>query len=251
MGLKTSGDQENQSVTFLAVAGGYIWDKSKGADDPNYKTQEYAKLEGEVGVRQGARYDSLNGSVIGVEFQEHDQYGESIRVKIESGGEHFIVSIGTNNRYSQDMMKVLLKMDFSKPVLIKPYDFTDKVKNKRVQGISFKQDGEKIALRNDDAPFADSKFFATATQKKKKRFFEDLTEWFVDAVKAEIIPVHFPSSGENSETPTPKAKAPVAKAPVAKAPVAKAKAPVAKAKAPAASVPAEDLGSALDALLED
>ena len=83
---------------------------------------------------------------------------------------------------------------------------------------------------------------ATATQKKKKRFFEDLTEWFVDAVKAEVILVHFPSSGENSETPTPKAKAPVAEAPAAKAPVA---------EAPAASVPAADLGSALDALLED
>ncbi len=238
MGLKSKGDQENQSVTFLAVAGGYIWDKSKGVDDPNYKTQEYAKLEGEVGVRAGARYDSLNGTVIGVEFQEHDQYGESVRVKLESGGEQFIISIGTNNKYSQDMLKALLKMDFSKEIFIKPYDFTDKVKNKRVQGISFKQDGSKINLRIEEAPF--QKYDANATQKKKKRFFEDLTEWFVDSVKESVIDVHFPSS----ETEAPVAKSPVAKSPVAKAPVAKA--PVAKA-----TVPTEDLNSALEALLDD
>ena len=184
MGLQSRDDSAGQGkATFLGVAGGYIWDKSAGKDHPSYKTQEYAKLEGEVGTRAGARYDSLAGNVVGVEFADHEQYGESVRVTVDSKGEVFIVSIGTNNRYSQDMLKVLLKMDFSKPILMKPYDFQDKVKNKRVQGISFKQDGEKIALRNDDAPFESAEFFKTATQKKKKRFFEDLTEWFVDAVK--------------------------------------------------------------------
>ena len=215
MGLTSRDDNAGQGkATFLGVAGGYIWDKSAGKDHPSYKTQEYAKLEGEVGVRAGARYDSLNGNVVGVEFADHEQYGESVRVSVDSDGEIFIVSVGTNNRYSQDILKALLKMDFSKPILMKPYDFTDKVKGKRVQGISFKQDGEKIALRNDDAPFESAEFFKTATQKKKKRFFEDLTEWFVDAAKEVVAETVFlPRSvkAQVEETPVAKAK-PVAKA---------------------------------------
>ena len=57
MGLTSRDDNAGQGkATFLGVAGGYIWDKSAGKDHPSYKTQEYAKLEGEVGVRAGARY---------------------------------------------------------------------------------------------------------------------------------------------------------------------------------------------------
>ena len=247
MGLQSRDESAGQgNATFLGVAGGYIWDKSAGKDHPSYKTQEYAKLEGEVGVRAGARYDSLAGNVVGVEFADHEQYGESVRVTVDSKGEIFIVSIGTNNRYSQDMLKVLLKMDFSKPILMKPYDFTDKVKNKRVQGISFKQDGDKIALRNDSAPFESAEFFKTATQKKKKRFFEDLTEWFVDAVKVLIEDVDFlPRTAQAPQ---------VAKAPVEKAPVEKAKAEtifdVAKELAEEMpEVSGSDLDASLDALL--
>lgn len=244
MGLTSRDDNAGQGkATFLGVAGGYIWDKSAGKDHPSYKTQEYAKLEGEVGVRAGARYDSLNGNVVGVEFADHEQYGESVRVSVDSDGEIFIVSVGTNNRYSQDILKVLLKMDFSKPILMKPYDFTDKVKNKRVQGISFKQGGEKIALRNDDAPFESAEFFKTATQKKKKRFFEDLTEWFVDAAKTVVAETTFPSRSVKEET----VEAPVAKA-VPKPTVKAVKVEEAVVEE-LPEVENDDLGSQLDALM--
>jgi hypothetical protein len=241
MGLQTNNNAGSGKVTFLSVAGGYVWDKSVEEGHPDYKTQEYAKLEGEVGVRSGARYDALAGSVTGVEFQDHEQYGESIRVSIDSGGEAFIISIGTNNRYSQDMMKVLLKMDFTKELLISPYDFTDKKKNKRVQGISFKQSGNKIPLRNDDAPFEKEDFFKTATQKKKKRFFEDLTEWFVNEVKKLVEETSFPSSGVLED------KAPETKTPVAAKKVAPKK--VQEIEVVEEEVPSDELEGQLDALL--
>ena len=214
MGLGLSNNEE-KATTFLSVAGGYIWDKKKGDDHPQYNTQEYKKLDGDVGVRMGARYDNITGRVVSVKFNTHEQYGESVWVTMESGDERFVISISTNNRYSQDMLKALLKIDIKKILFVNPYDFIDKVKNKRVQGISFKQDGEKIALRNDDAPFKDAEFWKANDKKKVKRFFEDLTEWFVDAVTAKI-----PSWGfQNLETetksvaeevPAPKAE-PVAK----------------------------------------
>ena len=124
---------------------------------------------------------------------------------------------------------------------MKPYDFIDKQKNKRVQGISFKQDGNKIALRNEDAPFESAEFFKTATQKKKKRFFEDLTEWFVSAVKAVVEETTFlPRS----------VQAPVAQAPVAQAkPVAKTVKVEEVLAEEMPEVSGDDLSASLDALL--
>tara|TARA_R110002167_G_scaffold87190_1_gene235827 strand:+ start:995 stop:1726 length:732 start_codon:yes stop_codon:yes gene_type:complete len=242
MGLQAgSSEGSEMRSTFLGVAGGYIWDKKADKSDPNFKTQEYKKLGDEVGVRQGAQYKALNGKVVGVRFNNHEQYGESILVTLVSDGEAFIISIGTNNRYSQDMMKGLLKMDFSKPILLTPYDFIDKKTSKRVQGISFKQDGNKIALRNDDAPF-DSNIFSSNDKRKVKRFFEDLTQWFVDEVTEKVIDVHFPKGDDAEEAQEPVAKKPVAKTPVTKTPKVE---DVVKE----AEVSESDLDASLEALL--
>jgi hypothetical protein len=150
------------------------------------------------GSRSGARYADLSGKITGVEFKTHDEYGESISVTINSDGEAYIVSVSTNNRYSQDLMKALLKMDLDKDVYFKPYDFVDK-EGKRAQGIVFRQDGEKIALRNDDAPSKEKDWFNNSNKKQIKRFFEDLTEWFVAEVEEKVIP-HFAGSNDTPST---------------------------------------------------
>jgi hypothetical protein len=212
MGLQAGTDDSKGNVTFLSVAGGYIWDKSVEKGHKLFKVQEYAKLEGEVGSRQGARYDALSGIVTDVNFEEHEQYGESIRVSINSEGVGYIISIQTNNRNSQDFMKALLKMNFQKELLIAPYDTNNwsKKQPKRNQGIKFTQGGEKIDLRNDDAPFETKEFFDTASQKKKKRYFDDLTEWFVDKVKELVDTIEFlsPKVDEKTEEEAPEKEAP-------------------------------------------
>jgi len=181
---------------YLSLAGGYVWNRKAESNDPNFATQEYTTSEG-VKTRQGARYADLTGMVKEVEFRTHDKYGESINVVFDADGEIYIISISTNNRYSQDMMKALLVMDLEKNVFIKPYDFTDKA-NKRVQGISFRQDGEKLNIRNNDAPNKESEWFGTASKKEMKRFFEDLSDWFVAEVEEKVIP--------QLGTPEPKAE---------------------------------------------
>jgi len=212
MGLGTVKKSEG---IYLAMAGGYIWDKSKGEDDPNFKVQEYDKLDGEKGSRQGAQYDSLSGKITKVAIQEHDEYGQSIKVFIkDKDGDKFILSVGTNNRYSQDIMKGLLKIDLDKNVFLKPYDFIGKDK-KRAQGCSVFQDGKKIALRNDDAPSKDGEWFKTAGKKQIRRFFEDLSDWFVDQIKADIIPAleSISSSESEEEVEAPREEAPKEEAP--------------------------------------
>ena len=175
-----------QRSTFLSVAGGYIWDRKADASNPNYATQSFDRADGTQGERAGARYADLTGSVTKVEFRTHPQYGENVNVTIEAGGENFILSVSTNNRYSQDLMKMLLVADLTKPVYIKPYDFVDTAK-RRAQGISFRQDGVKLVLRVDGAPNKDSEWFKTAGSKNIKRFFEDLTDWFIGEVTTKVV----------------------------------------------------------------
>jgi hypothetical protein len=182
MGL---GTVQEQRTTFLSLAGGYIWNRKAGESDPNFATQDYETSEGKK-TRKGARYSDLTGAIKSVEFKTHDQFGESINVLLESGGENYTVSVSTNNRYSQDMMKALLKVDLTKEVHLKPYDFIKD--NRRAQGIVFKQDGEKINLRNDDAPSKEAEWFKSSNKKQVKRFFEDLTDWFIAEVEEKVIP---------------------------------------------------------------
>jgi hypothetical protein len=180
------GTVQQNKATFLSLAGGYVWNRKAGQEDPNFATQDYETSEG-TKTRQGARYADLTGSVTGVEFKTHDKFGESVNVSFDAGGESYIIAIATNNRYSQDMMKALLKLDLDKEVYLKPYDFVDR-EGRRAQGVVFRQDGEKINLRNDDAPSKESEWFKTSNKKQIKRFFEDLTEWFIAEVEEKVIP---------------------------------------------------------------
>jgi len=183
MGL---GTVNNNTGVFLSIAGGYIWNRKAEETDSNYATQEYTKADKTTGVRKGARYQDLTGTITGVQFKTHQEYGENINVNFEDeDGGKYIISISTNNRYSQDMMKALLKADLSKEIFVKPFDFLDKDK-KRVMGISFRQNGEKINLRNEDAPSKDPDWFKNSTKKLIKRFFEDLTEWLVEEVEEKV-----------------------------------------------------------------
>lgn len=245
MGLQgASSGSQGEKLTFLGVAGGYIWDKAKDNTDSNFATQEYKKGDDGIGVRSGARYESVQGIITGVRFNTHEKYGESIIVSLkDSSSENFSISISTNNRYSQDMMKGLLLLDFSKPVKMTPYDTDNwsKKQPKRNQGISFTQDGGKIQLRIDGAPFKTKEFWAEGNSKKIKRFFEDLTDWLIDAVTAKVDKSNFESL-QQSEVAT---KAPV---------VAEAKVEVA-VEAPVVAeevmpeVSNDDLSASLEALL--
>jgi hypothetical protein len=184
MGL---GSVQDSGAVFLSIAGGFIWNRKADESDPNYATQDYEKADKSTGTRQGARYADLTGKVVGVQFKTHAEYGENINVTFDSDGERYIISVSTNNRYSQDLMKALLKMDLSKDLFMKPYDFVGADK-KRAQGISFRQDGEKLDLKVEDAPTQDGEWFKTAEKKKIKRFFEDLNDWFVAEVEEKITP---------------------------------------------------------------
>lgn len=197
MGL---GKVRESNTLYLSIAGGFIWNKKADESDPDYATQEYTKADKSTGVRSGAQYADLTGIVKGCQFKSHSQYGDSINVTIDSDGDLFILAVPTNNRYSQDLMRALLKADLELPLFIKPYDFVGQDR-KRTMGISFRQNGDKLDLRIDDAPTKDKDWFKQATKKDIKRFFEDLNDWYVERVKTSIS-VKVSESNEDEETDT-------------------------------------------------
>lgn len=209
------GKVQDSGAVFLSIAGGYIWDRKAGKDHEDYAEQDYEKADKTTGTRTGARYGDLTGLVTKVAFRTHAEYGESINVNFLAGGETYIISISTNNRYSQDMMKALLVMDLDKPIFVKPYDFMGQDK-KRAQGISFKQDGVKLNLKVEvpEDYTKDEAWFKKADKKQIKRFFEDLNEWFVAEVEEKVVPkikavVPEEKSEEEVEKPVTKSAAKV------------------------------------------
>ena len=183
------GKVQDSGAVFLSIAGGYIWSRKADKSHEDYAEQEYEKSDKTTGLRTGARYGDLTGLVTRVQFRTHPEYGESINVNFLAGGETYIISISTNNRYSQDMMKALLVMNLDKPLFLKPYDFIGSDK-KRAQGISFKQDGEKLNLKVEVPSefIKDENWFKRSDKKQIKRFFEDLNEWYVSEVEEKVVP---------------------------------------------------------------
>jgi hypothetical protein len=184
MGL---GTVDSNNGLYLSIAGGFIWNRKADQSDPNYAVQAFVKADKTEGERAGARYADLDGMVVGVEFRTHDEYGQNLNMTFEANDQRYIISISTNNRYSQDAMKALLNADLTKPIYMKPYDFVGKDK-RRAMGISFRQGGEKIDLRVDNVPTKEKEWFATAAKKDIRRFFEDLNDWFVAEVEEKVCP---------------------------------------------------------------
>lgn len=183
---------------FLAIQGGLVWDKKADSNHAYYREQPFktqSDPEGSMtGLRKGAAYADITGTIVKVEFQDHDKYGESIAVTMDdSEGNRYVVTASTNNRFGQDIEKALLTADLTLPVKIKPYAFPDKEnKSKIVTGCNIFNDGQKLDLKPENMPQAPEGFFKTASMKQKQKFFLELSEWFRGEIEETVIPTFKP-----------------------------------------------------------
>lgn len=188
MGL---GKRDASNTIYLTIAGGSIWNRKADESDPNYETQEWVDNKGETRLRKGARYDDLLGRITNFYTKVHEQYGEAAYIVIQDGEDSFTLNIKTNTANSQCMLKALLLMDLEKDVLISPYDFVPNGETRRRQGISFKQNGEKINLTDFVLPEewkTDKDFWKPSNKKKYTRFLEDFSDWLISEVEEKVVP---------------------------------------------------------------
>lgn len=71
-------------------------------------------------------YDYIEGRIVGANLQHHEQYGDSIKLKIENDGLSAELSIAFNSAYGRSFLFKLPNLDISKDVYIKPLIFTSK-----------------------------------------------------------------------------------------------------------------------------
>jgi len=139
MGLGT-----NEDITYLNVSDG----KLRQRVDAN--TEGAKNRSGSVNGKDYSVwelvYPSVDGYIKSIAYREHDTYGNSWNVKLQdSNGEIFMVSLKEKSNYFQRFAELLPNIDFSKPVVLKPYSIPIKGKEYKNQGLTVEQGGSKLA----------------------------------------------------------------------------------------------------------
>lgn len=140
-------------------------------------------------------YPGVSGMVTDVAFFD-GSYGTNINIVIEDEEEHkFCLSLKASSRYGEAFMEALPNLDLNKEVTFKTYSFPDKNnKDRRVQGMTIMQDGEKIrshfTLYDEETktysypvegyPVPDAKTKKKNTSEAWKIFFAMRNEWLKD-----------------------------------------------------------------------
>ncbi len=97
-------------------------------------------------------YDELDEMIFQSATIESSDFGDQIKIEMESEGETFQLSVPYESRYGNSLLWKLPFMDITKKFYISPYDFEGD-DGKKIVGFSIKQNGEKLKSGyGDEAP---------------------------------------------------------------------------------------------------
>jgi hypothetical protein len=144
-------------------------------------------------------YTELGGTVTKIDLKE-GKFGRTINIHIGDGGDKYILSTATKNKYGSCMLKKLPNIDFTKSILFKPYDFTSD-EGKELRGVTILQDDVKIdgAFWDPEAkksllglPEVDEAKRPERSQKTKwenfwKAYFAEVEEFLVDYAEKNVL----------------------------------------------------------------
>jgi len=132
---------EKSDNLYLSIIKGTLMQKVT-EETPGAKKRDYETSSGGSGTKWEIHHKNLTGLITNIEFQTSD-FGEQCRITILNSEDSAIVSTPTDSRYFTDFAKKISNIDLSKFIVFNPYDFTNK-EDKRIQGLSITQNGDKI-----------------------------------------------------------------------------------------------------------
>jgi len=134
------GLQKRDKITYLRISDGKIRAKSV-KEDPDAE-ERYVDIKKDFVYEKV--YSSCEGYLIDITVQTHEEYGVTYNLILfdPSDGMKYSLAIAETSRYFGSLAQHLPNLDFSKPVIIKPYAFTNE--GRKNIGIAFHQDGEKV-----------------------------------------------------------------------------------------------------------
>jgi hypothetical protein len=210
-GLK--GSRGGSNLPYLNAISGNFWQKGDvDTDSQFYLEEEYKTTEGEVKIRKGLAFGSVEGIFLKAWFAD-TKYGETVNIEIEIDENKYILAGKINDSYGRDMMKALLSIDPEKEVEFAPYDFVSKDDNKRKQGCTVYQEGKKVVLVPSPKESMGIEFktaeeikkmgLTARGKKQRQRYFEDQSEAIKQLV-LESVPDLISEKKEEEETEKPK-----------------------------------------------
>jgi len=196
----------NANANYLSIVQGNFVKKAD-KDNPQARKRDFKLKDGTEGTKYEIVFMNWEGIIKGIEF-EKGKYGRQCKILLNDA----IITLGTNDRYFQDLACKLLSADLSKPILFHPYDM--EVDGKRKTGISMKQGEEKLKNYFWDGEKRTHEFPEVDEEKKTrdtywKSYFMEVEEFLVEKLrgiefKKNTTPDNEPvlEGTEDIETPT-------------------------------------------------
>lgn len=202
MGLKSEKDQKRY---LYILSDGKLHEKAEeGAEGA--KKRIFEKDDGTSVEKWEYSYPGIVGTIGEIKFYEGD-YGTNINIEINDEDENeFVLSLKAASRYGEAFMEALPNLDLNKEVDITVYSYPDKKnKDRRVQGMTIKQDDEQIrsAFKQydkdtktwsypvKDYPTVDQKKAEKYNTEKWKLHYANVNIWLQDyLIEAALIKPH-------------------------------------------------------------
>lgn len=135
------GLNKNERISFLKISDGKVRMKTT-QDDPQAE-ERFDSINNKYMYERV--YSSCEGYLRDIKVQTHDEYGTMYNLIMfdPQDGAKYSLSVSEDSRYFQSLCMLLPNVDFAKSLTVKPFSF----KNDKSQniGLSFEQDGEKVA----------------------------------------------------------------------------------------------------------
>lgn len=135
-----------EGIIYLSIAEGKL--RQKVNEETEGAIKRSGEINGEKWVKYEKAYNKVSGFLSKIEYQEHDQFGNSINIIIEDEvdgkPEIYQIQVSEDSRYFQTFAQVLPNIDFGGMIELKPYSFKEQGSEYTIMGITIYQDGEKV-----------------------------------------------------------------------------------------------------------
>jgi hypothetical protein len=130
-----------ESNTYLSISLGKLRKKTD-AENPNAVKRTSEKTGKDM---YELVFAGLTGKIVGLEYKESKDYGNSLVVKVKDESDIYNVQISEESKYFSEFLTKYPNIDISKDIELKPYDFIPKGETSRKKGLVIVQNGEKLS----------------------------------------------------------------------------------------------------------
>lgn len=141
-------------------------------------------------------FDSLDGRIKAIDIEDHESFGQRLRVTVEANGEDYLLTMSMKSGYAQGFLYRLPNVDLTADVVFKPYVFAQDGGKADKHVMVLYQQGEKVAAAytkdepNGLPPMEQIKFDGKLRWDSTKRleFLTDMVQGIAATIGTSAVP---------------------------------------------------------------